>query len=318
MENKKLKVIFAGTPQFAVPTLELIHDSGFNIPLVLTQPDRKSGRGMAIKQSPVKKKAIQLGINVYQPENIIKNTEVLSKISSHSPDILIVAAYGLILSKDFLRIFPKESFNVHASLLPRWRGAAPIHRAIENGDKEVGVTIMNVIPKLDAGAMIKKRSIVLKTSDNTGLITEKLSKIGAKLMLDVLEDIEESKMLNYIQQDEKIATYAKKVSRPEAELNINDSVEKVLRKINAFNPYPGIFSIFRKKTIKIWEAEKTIQEKKFKNYSAGDLVVEKKSLFLILTSGVIKINKIQIEGSRILSAIDFISGYQLKDNENFL
>mgnify|MGYP001040969409 CR=1 FL=1 len=317
MLNKKLKIIFAGTPQFAVPALQLIYAAGFDICLVLTQPDRRSGRGMLLNSSFVKNKAVELGIPVYQPEKLSLNSNALNKISSFNADILIVAAYGLILPEEILKLFPKKSYNVHASLLPRWRGAAPIHRAIESGDKQLGVTIMEVVSDLDAGPMIRKKSIDIEKLDTTGSMTIKLSKIGARLMVEVLEDIQNNKKINFTVQNESLVTYAKKITKVEAKLNIREPMAQILRKINAFNPYPIIFSFFRGKIIRIWEAEESKGSEATIQSLPGELIVEKDNLFLKVSDGVLKINKIQPESSSVMSAKDFISGYQVKTN-NFL
>ncbi len=316
MLNKKLKIIFAGTPQFAVPTLQLIYAAGFDICLVLTQPDRKSGRGMLLNSSFVKKKAVELGIPVYQPEKLSFNSNALNKISSFNADILIVVAYGLILPEEILKLFPKKSYNVHASLLPRWRGAAPIHRAIESGDKQLGVTIMEVVPDLDAGPMIRKKSIDIEKLDTTGSMTIKLSEIGARLMVEVLEDIQNNNKIDFTVQNESLVTYAKKITKVEARLNIREPMAQILRKINAFNPYPIIFSFFRGKKIRIWEAEESKGSEATIKSLPGELIVEKDNLFLKVSDGVLKINKIQPESSSVMSAKDFISGYQVKTNNS--
>ena len=175
MANKKLKIIFAGTPEFSVPTLSTLYKEGYKISLVLTQPDRKAGRGMHLTSSPVKQKAKEYDIPVFQPDNL-NNEDAFRRIRDVNADILIVAAYGLIIPSKILNIFIKGSYNVHASLLPAWRGAAPIHRAIEAGDSNIGVTIMSVAPKLDTGDMVRKKSIDLKKELTTGEMTEIISK----------------------------------------------------------------------------------------------------------------------------------------------
>ena len=197
MANKKLKIIFAGTPEFSVPTLSTLYKEGYKISLVLTQPDRKAGRGMHLKSSPVKQKAKEYDIPVFQPDNL-NNEDAFRRIRDVNADILIVAAYGLIIPSKILNIFIKGSYNVHASLLPAWRGAAPIHRAIEAGDSNIGVTIMSVAPKLDTGDMVRKKSIDLKKGLTTGEMTEIISKLGAELMISVVNDIEVSNPLNFI------------------------------------------------------------------------------------------------------------------------
>ena len=199
--SKRLTIIFAGTPYFAVPTLQILNDSGFEIRGVLTQPDQKSGRGLKFNASPIKQLAEKLNIPIYQPETL-KNTTAIEKIKSIEADIMVVAAYGLIIPKDILELFNGNIFNVHASLLPKWRGAAPIHRAIENGDKEIGITIMGVEERLDSGPMYRKVAIKNDQKLTTGELTEILAYKGAETMRDLINDYEKSKSLISQTQDE--------------------------------------------------------------------------------------------------------------------
>ena len=316
MVNKKLTIIFAGTPEFAVPTLNALHKEDYQVLLVLTQPDRRSGRGMHFKSSPVKQKAKELNIPVFQPDNL-KDEDVIKKIININADILIVAAYGLIIPTKILDIFVKGSYNVHASLLPAWRGAAPIHRAIEAGDSKIGVTIMSVAPKLDAGDMVKKKSIDLEEGITTGEMTKIISKLGAELMVNVVNDINFDKPLKFTKQDESITTYANKINKFEARVIWKDVESKVIiRKINAFNPFPGVFCNFRGKIIKIWQAR---IENNVKTNEPGKLYIdsEKNNLFVTTADGAIEIKEIQLEGKRKMTAEEFIITNKIK-NEEFL
>ena len=314
MINKKIKIVFAGTPEFSVQTLSALHKEGYQIPLVLTQPDRKSGRGMNLNSSPVKKKAQELNIPVYQP-NKLSDIEVIKKLIKVNADILVVAAYGLIIPSEILDIFLKGSYNVHASLLPLWRGAAPIHRAIEAGDMKIGVTIMSVIPKLDAGEMIRKESIGLSKDANTGEITKILSKLGADLMVNVINDVDSNKALKLIKQNETEATYANKIAKSEAKVIWKETTsEQIIRKVNAFNPFPGIFCIFRGKVLKIWKATK---EDNIKINKSGILSVnlERSNLFIGTVDGAIEVKEIQLEGKRKMTAKEFIIANEINDDE---
>ena len=314
MANKKLKIIFAGTPEFSIPTLSALYKERYKILLVLTQPDRKSGRGMHLKSSPVKEKAKELDIPVFQPDSL-NNEDAFRKIRDVNADILIVAAYGLIIPSKVLDIFTKGSYNVHASLLPAWRGAAPIHRAIEAGDSKIGVTIMSVAPKLDTGDMVRKKSIDLKKELTTGEMTEIISKLGAELMISVVNDIEVSNPLNLTKQDESMTTYARKISKLEARIIWKDvTSEMLIRKINAFNPFPGVFCNFRGKILKIWRA--TI-ENDFEKGTPGKLYVnpEKNNLFITTADGAIEIKEIQLEGKRKMTAKEFIITSKITSEE---
>ena len=311
--NKKLKIIFAGTPQFAVPTLERISNVSFEIVCVLTQPDRKAGRGMKTIPSHVKNTANKLGLLIMQPQSL-KNPEVFNAIKDLKADILVVAAYGLIIPEKILNLFDKGCFNVHASLLPRWRGAAPIHRAIENGDNQIGVTIMKVVSKLDAGPMIRKISEDLSTQSTTGEMTGLMALKGAELMLEVLEDIAKGNEITPTIQDETKVTYANKINKTEGKLNLDDSPDKLVRKIKAFNPYPGITYKFRRKIFKIWDAI-SIHLSPIKNYSPGDLISIDKKLILVLNHGALELFEVQLEGANKISGKEFIKRYSLDNGD---
>mgnify|MGYP001415993398 FL=1 len=314
MINKKIKIVFAGTPEFSVPTLSALHEEGYQISLVLTQPDRKSGRGMNLKASPVKRRAQELSIPIYQP-NKLSDIEVFKKLVLVDADILVVAAYGLIIPSEILDSFLKGSYNVHASLLPKWRGAAPIHRAIETGNEKIGVTIMSVIPKLDAGEMIRKESINLSKDANTGEMTKILSKLGADLMVNVINDIDSNKTLKLTKQNEIDATYAHKVKKSEAKVMWNKiTSEQIIRKVNAFNPFPGVFCIFRGKVLKIWKVTK---EDNIKIKKSGILCanLERSNLFIGTVDGVIEVKEIQLEGKRKMTAKEFIIANKINDEE---
>ena len=314
MINKKIKIVFAGTPEFSVPTLSALHEEGYQISLVLTQPDRKSGRGMNLKASPVKRRAQELSIPIYQP-NKLSDIEVFKKLVLVDADILVVAAYGLIIPSEILDSFLKGSYNVHASLLPKWRGAAPIHRAIETGNEKIGVTIMSVIPKLDAGEMIRKESINLSKDANTGEMTRILSKLGADLMVNVINDIDSNKTLKLTKQNEIDATYAHKVEKSEAKVMWNKiTSEQIIRKVNAFNPFPGVFCIFRGKVLKIWKVTKE-DNIKIKNSGILCANLERSNLFIGTVDGVIEVKEIQLEGKRKMTAKEFIIANKINDEE---
>ena len=311
--NKKLKIVFAGTPQFAVPTLERINNVSFEIICVLTQPDRKAGRGMKTIPSQIKNTANKLGLLIMQPQSL-KNSEVFKTLKDLNADILVVAAYGLIIPEKILNLFHKGCFNVHASLLPRWRGAAPIHRAIESGDNKIGVTIMKVVSKLDAGPMIRKISIDLLTQSTTGEMTNLLALKGAELMAEVLEDIAKGNEITFTVQDETKVTYANKINKTEGKLNFDDSPDKLIRKIKAFNPYPGITYIFRSKILKIWDAI-PIHALPIENFSPGDLISIDKKLILVLNRGALELFEVQLEGANKINGKEFIKRYSLDNGD---
>ena len=305
-----LKIIFAGTPEFSVPTLIALNTDYSKVTHVLTQPDRKSGRGMKKSHSPVKKIALSLNIPTLQPITL-KNNDIYETLQACNADILIVVAYGLIIPKEILALFPMGCYNVHASLLPRWRGAAPIHRAIESGDKITGVTIMSVVEKLDAGPILISKSIDLDKNMTTGDVTESLANIGAILMSQIILSLQEKETIPMVEQNESLVTYAEKINKSEARLDICHSPEIIIQKINSLNPYPGASIIFRDRILKIWKAV-LIESKDISiNMCVGGLYTYNEELLLKLKIGAIKIMELQPEGKNKMDASSFIRGYKI-------
>ena len=309
MENY-IKIVFAGTPEFSVPTLIALNTDYSKVTHVLTQPDKKSGRGMKYSYSPVKKIALSLDIPTLQPITL-KDNNIYETLETCNADILIVVAYGLIIPKKILALFPMGCYNVHASLLPRWRGAAPIHRAIESGDKKTGVTIMKVVEKLDAGPILISKSIDLDKNMTTGEVTKSLANIGAILMNQIVLSLQEKETISIIEQNESLVTYAEKINKSEARLNMSNSPDIILRKINSLNPYPGASIIFRDKILKIWRATLIENKDSSKQISIGELYTYNEELILKLENGVIKIMELQPEGKNRMDASSFIRGYEI-------
>jgi len=311
MSKKKISIIFAGTPEFAVPALEQINLAGFEIKLVLTQPDRKSGRGLNLKKSPVKQKSIELDIPVYQPEVLVNNKEAINKITSKKADILIVVAYGLIIPDEILNAYNEHIYNIHASLLPRWRGAAPIHRAIEAGDKETGITIMKIVNKLDAGPMIMKEKVSISKEDTTEFLSKKLSDLGSSMITSLLNNIEKGKAIKLEKQNDEDVTYAKKINKLEAIADFNNSPEVLCQKIRAFNPFPMIKINFEGKSLKIVRANIYNKKEIKHNLALGKLFLYGEDLLLKLSSGILKLEEVRLEGKKTMTASDFLKGHQV-------
>jgi len=307
-----LKIVYAGTPEFALPCLKKINESEMEIIAVLTQPDRPAGRGMKIKESPIKKYAKDNQLSFYQPEKI--NEEFTNSIKQLRPDVLIVAAYGLILPKHFIDIFPKKAFNIHASILPRWRGAAPIQRAIMHGDDQIGVTIMEVVEKLDAGNIYLINSIKRDPKLTSADYFEILAKDGANLMMQHLNNIELDGNIESKVQAEEEVTYAKKISKSEAYLNLENKAENIVNTIMSLNPFPISRISFRQKEVKIFHAELSnivsIENQPGSISISEDLLVATADFY-------IKINSIQMSGGQMLTGKEFIKNYQLKPSEKF-
>jgi methionyl-tRNA formyltransferase len=245
-----MKIAFAGTPEFAAVALEAILAAGYAVPLVLTQPDRPAGRGMQLQPSAVKKVALAHGIPVDQPEKL-RSPEQLAVLAACAPDILVVAAYGLILPQPVLDLPRYGCVNIHASLLPRWRGAAPIHRAIEAGDAETGITIMQMDAGLDTGPMLMKRALPILPGDTTASLHDKLASLGGEMIVEALAALPE---LTPIPQPTEGVTYAAKVAKTEAAVDWRRPAADIERAIRAFDPFPGATASLAGAQLKLWGA----------------------------------------------------------------
>ena len=302
-----LKIIFAGTPDFAVPALQALFDKGYEVVGVLTQPDRPSGRGLKLHPSPMKLKANELGIPVYQPSELKSKTSYES-LAAIDFNVMIVAAYGLIIPQAILDLPSFGCFNIHASLLPRWRGAAPIHRAILMGDEVTGVTIMRVVQKLDAGDMIKKTEIQISEKDTTEQLTKTLAVLGAHLMTEVMDELMSKGSLQSIAQDEASVTYAEKVTKEESTINWQDTSLVIARKIRAFNSFPVAQTEYREVVCKILDAEislETSQEAK-----VGQIIKLDEFIHVKCGKGVLSVKELQMPGGKRLQSKEFILGHR--------
>ncbi len=255
-----MKIIFAGTPEFAAVALRALHAAGFEIPLVLTQPDRPAGRGLQLQASAVKQFAAAHGIAVAQPVSLRldgKYPEMASEahelLRATAHDVMVVAAYGLILPPSVLQIPPRGCINIHASLLPRWRGAAPIHRALEAGDAETGITIMQMDEGLDTGPMLLRQALPIAATDTTASLHDKLAQLGGSLIVQALHSLEQGTLAAEPQPLTGVS-YAAKVGKHEAALDFSWPAEALARKIRAFNPFPGATANWDGATLKLWQA----------------------------------------------------------------
>ena len=306
-----MKIIFAGTPEFAVPALAALVQAGYDVVMVLTQPDRPAGRGMQLKASPVKQLALQHNLAVFQPQSL-KPAEVQAQIAAVNADVMIVAAYGLIIPAAVLNLFRKGCYNIHASLLPRWRGAAPIHRALLAGDAETGVTIMEVVPALDAGAMVSKGVVPILETDTTQTLHDSLSKIGADLMVQAMADLVKNGSLQSTPQDESLVTYAHKLEKLESAIDWHKSAAEISRQVRAFNPFPVATAQFRGETCRIWFASATNG-----NANAGEVVGLEGALLLGCGEGLLQITELQMPGGKRQTAQQFVQGQHVKLGETF-
>lgn len=308
-----LKIIFAGTPDFAVPALAALIKAGHHVMLVLTQPDRPSGRGMKLKASPVKELALHHQIEVFQPESL-KDLDVQARIDAVKADVMIVAAYGLIIPTTVLQMPRLGCYNIHASLLPRWRGAAPIHRSLLAGDGETGVTIMEVVPALDAGAMVCKGVLPISERDTSQSLHDALAHMGADLMVDAMKRLAETGNLPATPQDESLVTYAAKLQKSEADIDWSQSADLISRQVRAFNPFPVAHAILNGEVCRIWMAT---QSNTVSSEKPGTILDVGANIQVACGQGVLVVEELQLPGGKRLKAKDFVAGQNLKVGQHF-
>lgn len=306
-----MKIIFAGTPEFAVPALAALIAAGHQIVMVLTQPDRPAGRGMKLKASPVKVLAVQYQLNVFQPETL-RDAAVQARIAEMNADAMIVAAYGLIIPTVTLNSPRYGCYNIHASLLPRWRGAAPIHRSLLAGDKETGVTIMEVVPALDAGAMVSKGVVPITDTDTTQTLHDALSAIGAELMVAAMATLEKTGALAATPQDEALVTYAHKLEKSEAAIDWQKTAVEISRQVRGFNPFPVAQSMLRSEVCRIWMATAMAGKAK-----PGEVVNVHDGITVGCGDGLLHITELQAPGGKRLKAQAFVQGHNLQVGDFF-
>ncbi len=296
-----LKLIFMGTPEFAVPILESIYKSNHKILSVYTQSPKKKNRGQKINSTPVQQYSEKQGLNLRSPETF--DEEEYEFLKSLNPDIVVVVAYGKILPPKFLNSTKIKFINIHASLLPKWRGAAPIQRSIMNLDKKTGISIMQIIPKLDSGPVLIKSEIEIKNDTNYETLSKKLSKLGASKILDALHLIEINKA-QFINQNENEATYAKKIDKSEARINWKDSAKNIIGKINALNPNPGTWFKLNDSRIKIIKALEVRKKGK-----PGEILSQ--NFTIACADNAIQILELKKEGKKEMTAFEFVKGHNL-------
>ena len=303
-----MKIIFAGTPDFAAAALNAIAAAGFDIPLVLTQPDRPKGRGMQLAPSPVKQAALELGLRVAQPEKLRNNAEALQMLKEVEADVMVVAAYGLILPQDVLDTPKHGCLNIHASLLPRWRGAAPIQRAIEAGDAETGVCIMQMDIGLDTGGVVSEHRYAIQPTDTANKVHDALMNLGAAAIVADLQQLKTEGRLKSVKQPEEGVTYAQKLSKEEARIDWNESAAVIERKIRAFNPVPAAWVEYQGKPMKIWRAEVVAQQGR-----AGEVLsCSSDGLIIACGENALKITELQPSGSKRMDIAAFAAGHTVE------
>lgn len=305
-----MRIIFAGTPEFAVPCLQTLLASSHDICAVYTQPDRPSGRGRKLQPSPVKALAIDAGIPVFQPLTV-NNEQELQQIQTLNADLMVVVAYGMILTQAVLDTPRLGCINVHASLLPRWRGAAPIQRALMAGDSHTGITIMKIVRKLDAGDMLHKEECLIAPNDTASDLHDKLAHLGAIGLTKVLAQIEEDALRPQV-QDESLVTYAEKLEKSEAEIDWQQSATVIARKIRGLNSWPVAQTHYQGGILRIWQAEVVGDEYQLLPLSPGTVHCMGKNLLVKTGDNWIRLLEVQLPGGKRLSADAFLNAHAIQ------
>lgn len=303
-----MNVIFMGTPEFAVSTLEEIYNNGHHISLVVTQKDKPKGRGKKVQFTPVKEKALELGIEVYQPDSVNSESS-LEKLRALEPDIIVVVAFGQILKKEVLELPKHGCLNVHASLLPKYRGAAPINWAIIDGEKETGVTIMQMDQGLDTGDMILKSSIEITDEDDYISIHDKLAHIGGTLLIKVLDDLTEGKTVR-TPQDDSLSNYAPMIFKNTGKINWNKKGQDIYNLVMGLKPWPCAFTNYNDIMVKI---HKVSLLPKFNDDEIGKIIkVSKEGIYVNVLDSCILIEELQFPGKKKLTVRDYLAGNKIE------
>lgn len=324
-----MRILFMGTPDIARESLDNLYNAGFEICGVVTAPDRPAGRGMKIISSPVKEYAIEKNLKVFQPEKIVNNNEFKDEIRSLNPDLVCVVAYGVILPKSFLKIPPLGCINLHPSMLPNYRGPAPIQWAILNGDKKTGVTIMYLNEKMDAGDIIAQKEVEIDEDETTGDLWNRLSELGAKLLLQVVNNIAKGKIERTPQPEEFTLAPMLNKEMAKIEWQKQDAIQ-IKNLVRGLNPIMGTYAFLKNKKIKFWKVQKlnedeyyeianNIEHLNYKNEESGVVLLanEKKGLFIKAENGIISVLEIQGENAKRMNISDFLRGNNINIGEKF-
>ncbi len=304
-----MRVIFMGTPDFAVGTLEEIIKAGHEVVLAVTQPDKPKGRGKAMQAPPVKECALAHDIEVFQPKRV-REPECIEYLAKYEPEMIIVAAFGQILPKEILEMPKYGCVNVHASLLPKYRGAAPIQWAVINGDEVSGVTTMRMDVGLDTGDMIEKAEVVLAEDETGGSLFDRLAQVGAELCVHTMKSIEEGTAA-YTPQNEEEATHVGMINKQMGNINWEDSAEVIERLIRGLNPWPSAYTKLNGKTLKIWKA--VVENGGDKNLAGTVCAVNKKALKIQTGDGILSLQEVQLEGKKRMDVEAFLRGYEVTE-----
>lgn len=309
-----MKIIYMGTPDFAVAPLEAILKAGHEVTAVVTQPDRQKGRGRDVQYSPVKECALSYGIPVLQPLKI-KEKDAVEELRKYPADIFVVAAFGQLLSEEILNMPRLGCINIHASLLPAYRGAAPIQWCVINGEEKTGVTIMQMAKGMDTGDILLQKEVVLDEKETGGSLFDRLMETGAELIVEVLPKIEAGELTPVVQKEE-LATYAGKITKDMGNIDFAKSAVTIERLIRGLNPWPSAFTHYKGKILKIWEADVVSECANAENPVPGTVIAMDKESFTLATGeGALRIRSLQPEGKKRMSCAEFMRGYEVKVGE---
>lgn len=309
-----MKIIYMGTPDFAVAPLEAILKAGYEVTAVVTQPDRQKGRGREVQYSPVKECALSYGIPVLQPLKI-KEKDAVEELRKYPADIFVVAAFGQLLSEEILNMPRLGCINIHASLLPAYRGAAPIQWCVINGEEKTGVTIMQMAKGMDTGDILLQKEVVLDEKETGGSLFDRLMETGAELIVEVLPKIEAGELTPVVQKEE-LATYAGKITKDMGNIDFAKSAVTIERLIRGLNPWPSAFTHYKGKILKIWEADVVSECANAENPVPGTVIAMDKESFTLATGeGALRIRSLQPEGKKRMSCAEFMRGYEVKVGE---
>ena len=304
-----MKIVYMGTPDFAVPPLKAMLEAGFAVTAVVTQPDKPKGRGKTLMPTPVKEEALRHGIPVYQPAKV-RDPEFVEILKSLAPDIIVVAAFGQIIPKNILELPPFGCINIHASLLPKYRGAAPIQQAVIDGEKESGVTIQKMGTGIDTGDMIAKVVVPLAEDETGGSLFDKLAAAGADLLIKTLPDIFQGRAVYEKQPEESPTPYAGMITKEMGHMDFHKDAEELERLVRGLNPWPSAYTFLNGKTLKIWKSR--VSEEKTDMEPGTVIAADKSGIHVSCGNGVLILTEIQLEGKKRMEADAFLRGYKIE------
>lgn len=308
-----MKIVFMGTPDFAAAALEALIEAGYEIIAVVTQPDKPRGRSKNLIPSPVKVCAIEHGIPVMQPKRI-KTPEAIAQLKQYDADVYIVAAFGQILSQEILDIPPYGSLNIHASLLPKYRGTSPIQHVILDGEEKTGITIMQMDAGIDTGDMLYRKEIPISPDDNYETLHDKLKELGGVAVTEALALLEQGKLIPQKQQEE-LSCYAPLITKEMGKIDFALDAWVIERKIRALTPWPSAFTSYRGKQLKIWQAAPSIAENTYARKPGEIFKIDKDSILVAAGQGALRIMEVQLEGKKRMSVHDFLLGVKMQTGE---